>query len=510
MKLIKLTFLLLAISIAPTAFSSNVYISYQHYFDSISVNHIIYPVFDNNGELTEILLVDETGYILTVMSPDGDTLDNLESEYVIDDIETYYSVDNDTLFIYALMPLFSHTPYIYGTREPFLIKKYIYDGSIMLDTTITPLCNATWFYFDYETVLTSFSGSLELERDIDCGERLVVFHACLTYSQWIATMGTWDGYEYTYKRYTSDLSQSVNSSNVKDRVYGYFNNTAAFGYGYYYDWYEVHVDDPDNGYIHQGRVYGIKTNDTTVVQVNNANVSYLFAGDFIENVGLDEFICFGVGEDLTGLYPSQAHSACYTFTDGGVPELAWYRSFPSGYEPSIYMINLNRIFGVQSGSLLMSIDCAGGQVVDSTPISAHNYDRTRLFNPDNDTILKLFGIYEDSLFVFSFDSSTDIADDNDHNPIPSEFSLGQNYPNPFNLSTTIKYSLPSRSDVTFAVYNLLGRKIYTRNFTDQPAGDYTVVWNGCDRYGREVASGIYFYLLKSGEFTDSKKMLLLK
>lgn len=509
MKLIKLTLLLLAISIAPVAFSSDVYISYQHYFDSISVNNIIYPIFDNNGELTLFLLVDGTGYKLTIISPGGDTLDNLESEYVIDDIEAYYNADNDSLFIYALMPLFSHTPYVYGTREPFLIKKYIITDSIMLDTAITPRCNVTWFY-DYETVLTSFSGSIELERDIDSGEWLVVFHACLTYSQWIATMGTWDGYAYTYKRYTSDLNQSVDSSYVKDRVYGYFSNTAASGYGYYYDWYEVHVDDPDNGYTHWGRAYGIRTNDTTVVQIDGADVPYQFAGDFIENVGLDEFICFGVGEDLTGLHPAQAHSACYTFTDGGVPELAWYRSFPSGYVPSIYMISLNRIFGVQSGSVLMSMDCAGGQVVDSIPISEHNYDRARLFNPDNDTILKLFGIYEDSLFVFSFDSTTDFADDNGHDLIPSEFSLGQNYPNPFNLSTTIKYSLPSRSDVTFTVYNLLGRKIYTRNFTRQPAGNHTVVWDGCDRYGSEVASGIYFYLLKSGEFTDSKKMLLLK
>jgi len=502
-------FLLSLLLVVPNAFSSDVYTSYQHYFDSISVNKIIRPAFNNEGELTEILLVDETGHLLTIISPDGDTLDNLQSDYIIDDIEAYYSPGADSLFIYILMPLFSHTPYAFGTREPFVIKKYMFTDSTMLDTVITPYCNVTWFY-DYETVLTSFSGSIELEKDIDTDEWLLVLHAKLWYSQWLATMGTWDGYEYTYKRYSSDLNQSVNSSHVKDRVYGYFDNTDAPGYGYHYDWYENHVDDPENGYTHRGKAYGIKINNTTDIHFCDSDVPYQFAGDFIKDVGLDEFICFGTAVDLTGLYESQAHSACYTFSDNGVPELAWYHNSISAFVPSIYLENVNKIFGLQSGSTLLSVNCANGQIVDSIPISEHNYDHTRFFDPENNMILKLFGVYEDTLFVFSFDQTVDIADEDDDYQIPSKFNLRQNYPNPFNASTTIIYSLSSRSDVTLSIYNLLGQKIYTRYFDNQGAGEYTVTWDGLDQNGNEVGSGMYFYLMKSGEFTDSKKMLLLK
>jgi len=100
--------------------------------------------------------------------------------------------------------------------------------------------------------------------------------------------------------------------------------------------------------------------------------------------------------------------------------------------------------------------------------------------------------------------------------VPKTFELSQNYPNPFNPTTTIKYSLSSVGDgaetlpTTLRIYNVLGEVV--RTLVDEPRspGIYYQVWDGKDDQGKEVASGIYFYRLKAGKFSETKKMVLLK
>ena len=94
--------------------------------------------------------------------------------------------------------------------------------------------------------------------------------------------------------------------------------------------------------------------------------------------------------------------------------------------------------------------------------------------------------------------------------IPSEIALGQNYPNPFNPITSLDYLLPRRSDVSIRVYNMLGQEIITLLRQEQPYGKYSVSWNGLDKYGKKVASGVYFTELKSRNIRRVTKMLLLK
>ena len=93
----------------------------------------------------------------------------------------------------------------------------------------------------------------------------------------------------------------------------------------------------------------------------------------------------------------------------------------------------------------------------------------------------------------------------DAEPVPTNCSVGQNYPNPFNASTTIRYSLADESQVTISVYDLLGRRIETLYQGRQEAGDHQVIWNA-DRY----PSGTYFYKVQAGEFSEARKMVLLK
>lgn len=102
------------------------------------------------------------------------------------------------------------------------------------------------------------------------------------------------------------------------------------------------------------------------------------------------------------------------------------------------------------------------------------------------------------------------VDDAADNPIPEIFYLGQNYPNPFNPTTTIRFSLPYKTDVTVTVYDLLGRNIRTLIDNNLPAGNHSVVWDGRLENDAEAASGIYFYRIESDSFSESRKMLLLK
>ncbi len=85
-----------------------------------------------------------------------------------------------------------------------------------------------------------------------------------------------------------------------------------------------------------------------------------------------------------------------------------------------------------------------------------------------------------------------------------------NYPNPFNPTTTISYQLPEQSDVELSIYNLKGEKIITLDKGTKEKGKYSVVWNGLDKNGKKVPSGVYFYRIKAGKFTAAKKMILLK
>jgi len=89
--------------------------------------------------------------------------------------------------------------------------------------------------------------------------------------------------------------------------------------------------------------------------------------------------------------------------------------------------------------------------------------------------------------------------------LPTEFALERNYPNPFNAMTVIEYQLPVTSDVKLEVYNLLGQRVASLVDEKQQAGYRSVVWDAS-----EVSSGLYFYKLTAGDFTDTRRMLLVK
>ena len=94
--------------------------------------------------------------------------------------------------------------------------------------------------------------------------------------------------------------------------------------------------------------------------------------------------------------------------------------------------------------------------------------------------------------------------------IPQEFSLSNNYPNPFNPQTMISYGLPQQSDLTLIIYNLMGQEIMRWDEQNSQAGFYQKIWNGTNKFGVPVVSGVYFYRIIAGDFVQTRKMVFLK
>lgn len=113
--------------------------------------------------------------------------------------------------------------------------------------------------------------------------------------------------------------------------------------------------------------------------------------------------------------------------------------------------------------------------------------------------------YGDGLVVFNKNGvvlSNDVVKDNE---IPEEYFLSQNYPNPLNPTTVINYEIPETGNVSLVIFDILGREVETLINEEKPAGRYEIRFDGT-----RLASGVYFYQLKAGNFISTKKLILLK
>ncbi|MDP8201333.1 MAG: T9SS type A sorting domain-containing protein [Candidatus Tenebribacter burtonii] len=116
-----------------------------------------------------------------------------------------------------------------------------------------------------------------------------------------------------------------------------------------------------------------------------------------------------------------------------------------------------------------------------------------------------FGLMIDDI-TLSDTTYTDVGNE----IVPTSVPIMYNYPNPFNPTTTITYSLIEYSYVELSIYNLKGQKIRTLVNTLQESGIHKSIWNGLDDDGKSISSGIYLYKLNAGNYSSTKKMILLK
>ena len=94
--------------------------------------------------------------------------------------------------------------------------------------------------------------------------------------------------------------------------------------------------------------------------------------------------------------------------------------------------------------------------------------------------------------------------------LPTGFQLMPAYPNPFNPVTTIRFQLPTTSDIKMTVYDILGKEVNVLLHEQKNSGTYALQWNGTNRFGQPVASGTYFIIMEALNFNQIQKVLLIK
>ncbi|NUO83698.1 T9SS type A sorting domain-containing protein [candidate division KSB1 bacterium] len=94
--------------------------------------------------------------------------------------------------------------------------------------------------------------------------------------------------------------------------------------------------------------------------------------------------------------------------------------------------------------------------------------------------------------------------------VPEAFALEQNFPNPFNPSTTISFALTKAGEVRLAIYNMNGQLVKQLVAGALEAGRHDVAWDATDARGARVTSGMYLYVIKAGDFTAQRKLVLMK
>jgi hypothetical protein len=206
-------------------------------------------------------------------------------------------------------------------------------------------------------------------------------------------------------------------------------------------------------------------------------------------------------------------------------------AYVADYESGLQIINVSRpdnpewVGGYDSpgyaydvfvgDSLAYLADGSGGlQIIRITdpanPTLANNYD-----TPGTAQGIYVKGEYvyvadNNSLIILETPYFLEVKEGDEGDVLPPAFALLQNYPNPFNPTTKIEFLVSRSGQVRIDIFNILGQKVSTLVDQNLKAGHKLVNWDGKDDSGQEVSSGIYFYRIKTSDFSQTKKMVLLR
>ena len=153
---------------------------------------------------------------------------------------------------------------------------------------------------------------------------------------------------------------------------------------------------------------------------------------------------------------------------------------------------------------------AGGQVIAVYPeydlvIGAQSEIDWANYYTDSHFELLNYRIHDIALMF----ENLELNNDNDVQS-PSSFKLYSNYPNPFNPVTTLRYDLPEHGLVNITIYDMLGKVVNNLINKNQNSGSKSVQWDATNNQGEPVSAGVYLYKIQAGNFSQTKKMILLK
>ena len=182
--------------------------------------------------------------------------------------------------------------------------------------------------------------------------------------------------------------------------------------------------------------------------------------------------------------------------------VGWSSILEPADEPLLYT-DSNRVHGLTITFYVAEDACEQVCLIDTTRIPINVYVYFGLPEASGDIV----PIVEPGSIIIG--DGLGINDDKE-SLLPSGFALEQNYPNPFNPKTNIEFQVSTPGFVSVEIFNILGQKTKTLVSEFKEAGQYSVLWDGKDDDNRPVPSGIYFYRMNAGDFSQTKKMVMLK
>ncbi len=278
-------------------------------------------------------------------------------------------------------------------------------------------------------------------------------------------------------------------------------HTSTLGNGYLI---YVTFRDANTGFViaHTGIMY--KTTNTGA----NWNLNNNFSIQFVQSAAfIDNNTGFAVGGNSIG---SDSSSEIFRTTDGGS---SWNSVYVDhrGVINDIKFVNSNTGFATGTFETSVPNDSLPGRILKSTNSGLSWYVDTVFANLSRFISLSFadqntgYAVGGNGVILKTTTGGNPIGIQQISSEVPKTFSLSQNYPNPFNPSTKIKFALPKAAFTKISIYDVLGREASVIVNEQLNAGSYEINWNA-----ENLPSGVYFYKIESGDFTDSKKMILVK
>ena len=223
---------------------------------------------------------------------------------------------------------------------------------------------------------------------------------------------------------------------------------------------------------------------------------------------------FGSGEDFVELYnygtaPINIEGWGFSDSEGSIATTAPDTTIPPGGFLILWYTGETNGFPeidakLSSGGETVYGEDSSGTMVFSVSFDAQNEDVSYGRYPDGSDTWQQMNPTPGST------NTNLLSNDNSFYSAPEYFSLGQNYPNPFNPQTQFHYDLPKSGNIHLAIYDVLGKEVYTVLNDYQRAGKHNVLWTGINNKGLQVQSGIYFYRLTTDSEITTKKMVYTK
>jgi len=473
-----------------TASAGSYQITYQGQLEGLEAYwcHHIDPIVSEIGQLDGFVYSDSANRRLIIDKLVWDSVLVLDLNLGVTSSVNYVSADS--LVIYAL-------------SDPWLYRIVEQGHDVQVDSTWT-----IWVYCGHWTdVASSWMGfgttsngctGLLVERELICNYLDM-------------TIGRGQSSRSVIFESKLDLTSPVRYDSVSSIRFGNLAHGSELEQATFHNrwsWYHYNdgpPNDPPDYSWHKTRIIGPGIN-----RYSESGIGYaLFVDDFIPDNEYEELIYYGASADLMLLHNSNPHwhIACYSFASGA-PQEVWYTD--TSYVTPEYVYKPGGFLASKRGSRwIMALDYQTGEVIDSTELD-RDLISTKFFETGLQTpVLNLLGRSDDTVFVYQFQIPTEVPEEPE-DLIPSEYSLFQNYPNPFNAGTTIEFSLRTDSFTELVIYNVKGEKVTTLLNRPLSSGDYCIEWDGSDRRGKKVSSGVYFYQLTADNSPRTQKMLMLK